>query len=127
MEQCTYIFFSIHSEISYFLTCAVVIHLKPRLDTFREASGNIEKDWLLGATKHPASFNAIMYCGGTIYAKEDLKFYNVRRAEHACLMYKLAALNTINEHLRGDSLAAVADEIMLAVLILMHVDGVRKN
>lgn len=39
-------------------------------------------------------------------------------------MYKLAALNTINEHLRRDFLAAVADEIMLAVLILMHVDGV---
>jgi hypothetical protein len=115
-----------HSKFSYFLTCAVVIHFKPRLDKFREAPGNIEKDWLLGVTKHPASFNAIMYCGGTIYSKEDSKFYNVRRAECDYLMYKLAALNIINECLRGDSLAAVADEIMLAVLILMHVDGVRK-
>lgn len=43
---------------------------------------------------------------------------------YGCLPYKNAALNAINKHLAEKSQAAVTDEMLLAILILMNFDTV---
>jgi hypothetical protein len=105
-------------------TLQVVYQLRPRLGIFLEVQENIEIDWLLAATKHPASFYAILYCGATIYAKEAKKYSDQKCPLHACFHYKLAALDAINKYLGEETCAAVTDEMMLAVLILMNFDSV---
>jgi hypothetical protein len=102
----------------------VVALFKNRLDKFSESPSNVEKDWLSTATSHPAPFYSILYCGATIYAKEVRRLHNQRCALAACLGYKLAAFDAINDHL-DDSTTAATDEMVLAVLILMNFDNVK--
>ena len=64
-----------------------------------------------------------MYCGAILYAREAKRLYNLRPLQ-ACLNYKLAAFNAINEHL-DDSFAATTDEIVLVLMVLMNFDSLR--
>lgn len=100
---------------------------KHRLETFTEleTSGppNTATNWLILATRHPATFNAILYCGATMYADYVKRAYKQICPETGCLPYKIEAIRALNMFL-GDREMRVTDEMIMAVLLLMNFDSV---
>lgn len=105
------------------LTSLVLTLFKHRLDTFADFKFNDRPDWLMQATRHPATFHAILYCGAIIYADYVKKLYQEICPKSGCMPYKIEAIRAINQNL-GEISTAVSDEMILAVLVLMNFDSV---